>query len=55
VVASLSDGGGSASIRSLSVPAGLLERFDERSTAWRLSRSALIAACLVVVLDQLPE
>jgi hypothetical protein len=55
VVASLSDGGGSASIRSLSVPASLLDQFDELSSAWRLSRSALIAACLVLVLEHLPE
>lgn len=55
-VMSLSDGGGgSASIRSLSVPASLLDQLDQLSSAWRLSRSALIAACLVLVLDHLPD
>ena len=55
VVTVLNDGGGSASIRSLSVPSALLDQFDELSSSWRLSRSALIAACLVLVLDQLPN
>lgn len=54
-VTALSDGGGSASIRSLSVPTALLEQFDDRSGAWRLSRSALLAACLMLVLDDLPD
>ena len=51
----LADGGGSASIRSLSVPTALLGQFDDRSAAWRLSRSALLAACLMLVLDHLPD
>jgi hypothetical protein len=54
-VTALADGGGSASIRSLSVPTALLAQFDDRSGAWRLSRSALLAACLVLVLDHLPD
>ena len=56
VVAELAqDDGGATSIRSLSVPLSLLDQFDELSTQWRLSRSALIAACLVLVLDDLPD
>jgi hypothetical protein len=54
-VTALADGGGSASIRSLSVPTALLEQFDDRAGAWRLSRSSFLAACLVLVLDHLPD
>lgn len=55
VIAEHTSDGGASAIRSLTVPGSLLDQFDELSTRWRLSRSSLVAACLVLVLDDLPD